>query len=61
MDTYYGGSVSKALNAIYPELPAWTKGVVGDGYWNKDSNVRQFMKWLSSKKNRFIFFLYCEN
>jgi hypothetical protein len=47
----YGGSLYKALKAIYPEY-AWNVSYakkVPQGYWNSDQNIREYMDLIGSK------------
>eukprot|EP01027_Heterolobosea_sp_BB2_P026356 GEZU01040587.1.p1 GENE.GEZU01040587.1~~GEZU01040587.1.p1 ORF type:complete len:509 (-),score=114.87 GEZU01040587.1:129-1430(-) len=50
--TYYGGSLYKALCAVYPEhgewLP-WRFRVVPSGFWMDKANQRRFLEWAAKQ------------
>jgi hypothetical protein len=50
LDTY-GDSLINALKCVFPErhFNTWQFTHAPPGFWNTESNIRQFLKWVESK------------
>jgi len=56
LSSYYGGSLAKALESLYPQHPwqPWRFPRAPRGFWKSDTHAVSFLKWLAFGELRML-------